>query len=208
MRANIYVDGFNLYYGCLKKSPYKWLDLSKLCSYLLPKSAALNQIKYFTALVTARPNDPQQPVRQQIYIRALQTLPNLSVVYGQFLSHTIRMPLAYPPAKGAHTVEVIKTEEKGSDVNIATELIVDGFLNAYDMAVIISNDSDLCSPIGAVRNNLNLPVGVFNPYSHPSRELLKFASFMKPIRQGVLAASQFPSTLTDANGTFSKPGMW
>lgn len=208
MRANIYVDGFNLYYGCLKKTPYKWLDLSKLSSFLLPKSATVNEIKYFTALVSSRPNDPQQPVRQQIYIRALQTIPHLKVIYGQFLSHPVRMHLASPTAKGSQIVEVIKTEEKGSDVNIATELLVDGFLKRYDMAIVVSNDSDLCAPINAVIQNLKVPVGIFNPYSRPSRELLKYASFIKPIRAGVLASSQFPTTLTDANGSFSKPGTW
>jgi uncharacterized LabA/DUF88 family protein len=208
MRANVYVDGFNLYYGCLKRTPYKWLDLSKLCQFLLPKSVALNEIKYFTALVSSRPNNPQQDIRQQTYIRALQTLPNVSVVYGQFLSHRVRMHLAYPPAVGSHSVEVIKTEEKGSDVNLATEILIDGFLQRYDMAVLVSNDSDLFAPINAVSKILGLPVGIFNPYPKSSRVLQSVASFIKPIRKGVLAASQFPVTLTDANGTFSKPGTW
>jgi hypothetical protein len=39
-------------------------------------------------------------------------------------------------------------------------------------------------------------------------ELMKAASFYKPIRQGVLAASQFPPQLTDAHGTITKPSGW
>lgn len=60
MKAIVYVDGFNLYYGALKRTPYKWLNIMTLCNFLLPKNRIVG-IKYFTALVTARPNDPTNP---------------------------------------------------------------------------------------------------------------------------------------------------
>ena len=69
----VYIDGFNLYYGALKGSPYKWLDLEALCRRLLPKDE-ISQIRYFTARISARPDDPQQPQRQQTYLRALDSL--------------------------------------------------------------------------------------------------------------------------------------
>ena len=53
----IYIDGFNLYYGAVRKTPCKWLDLSKLCARMLPQDQIL-EIKYFTAKVSGRPNDP------------------------------------------------------------------------------------------------------------------------------------------------------
>jgi hypothetical protein len=205
--AYVYVDGFNLYYGCLKGTAFRWLDLNKLCSFLLP-NAQVKHIHYFTARVSARPNDPQQPVRQETYLRALQTLPNVSLTFGRYLTKPTRMALSNPPKGAPQTVEVIKTEEKGSDVNIATQMLVDGFQSKYDLAVVISNDSDLMSPVQAVRNVLGLPVGILNPYKHPARDLLSAATFIKPIRQGVLAASQFPNTLTDSNGTFTRPLGW
>jgi hypothetical protein len=59
MKANIYVDGFNLYYGSLKRTPFRWLDISALCRLLLPNDT-LHGIKYFTALVDRRPQDPDQ----------------------------------------------------------------------------------------------------------------------------------------------------
>jgi hypothetical protein len=65
MLATVYVDAFNLYYGCLKSTPYRWLDLAKLCQLLLPKDT-IQAIKYFTALVSARPHDPQQPVHEYL----------------------------------------------------------------------------------------------------------------------------------------------
>lgn len=119
MTTNVYVDGFNLYYGSLKGTPYKWLDLSALCTVLLPKDQ-VHRIRYFTAHVSARPHDPQQPVRQQTYLRALETLPGLTVHLGHYLVSYPRMPLRHPPATGPRTVEVVKSEEKGSDVNLAT----------------------------------------------------------------------------------------
>jgi hypothetical protein len=88
MRTSVYIDGFNLYYGAVKDTPYKWLDVHRMCSMMLPNHQIV-KIKYFTAHVSARNDDPDKPTRQQIYLRALRTLPNLEVILGRFLSHDI-----------------------------------------------------------------------------------------------------------------------
>ncbi len=208
MKTIVYVDGFNLYYGAVRGTPYKWLNIHKLCQLLLPKNQII-KIKYFTALVSAHPADMDQPIRQQIYLRALRSIPILEIIYGHFLSHEIMMPLADPLPVGSRYARVIKTEEKGSDVNLATHLINDGYMSRYEVAVVLSNDSDLVEPIKIVRQELNLPVGVLNPIpAHPSHELQKYASFMKPIRKGVLSVSQFPEKMRDVNGSFRKPTKW
>ncbi|RMF02464.1 MAG: NYN domain-containing protein [Chloroflexi bacterium] len=204
MKTIVYVDGFNLYYGALRGTAFKWLNLNKLCHLLLPKNEIVN-IKYFTAAVSARPHDPDQPIRQQIYLRALKTLPSLEIIYGHFLAHEILMPRADNPAQ---LVKVIKTEEKGSDVNLAAHLINDGHRGRYDVAVLITNDSDLLEPVKMVRHELNLPVGILNPQRRPSWVLKQHASFIKKIRPGVLRASQFPAQLRDATGHFRKPATW
>ena len=204
----VYVDGFNLYYGAVKGTAYKWLDIQKMVQLILPKNQIL-KIKYFTALVHARQQDPDQPIRQQMYLRALKTIPNLEIIRGHFMSHTVWMTLANPRPGQNPYVEVIKTEEKGSDVNIATHLLYDGVKNAYGVAILISNDSDLVEPINIVKNDLHKAVIVLNPnLVYPSHELKKSATFVKDIRQGVLAASQFPNTMQDKNGTFTKPASW
>ena len=207
MKVNLYIDGFNFYYGAVKGTPYKWLDFSRLAKLLLPNHQ-LNAIKYFTALVNARPNDPQQPVRQQTYLRALKTIPNLEMVLGHFLTSEVKMPVAGNASGAQQYVRVIKTEEKGSDVNLATHLLHDGYKNSYEMAVVITNDSDLLEPIKVVRYELNLPVGILNPHKRPSRALLPHVNFIKQIRKGVLAASQFPTSITDGAGNFHKPSSW
>ncbi len=205
--ANVYVDGFNLYYGCLKDTPYRWLDLSKLCEIYLP-SHRINRIRYFTAPLIFRNENPGQRQRQQTYLRALQTIPNLSIHYGHFLTSNVSMRLAHPPTGGQQTAIVVKSEEKGTDVNIATHLIFDAFDGDCDMAVVISNDSDLATPIQMVRERFGMTVGVLNPHRKPSKMLLGNASFYRHIRRGPLGASQFPDRMQDANGAFTKPPGW
>lgn len=205
--TNIYIDGFNLYYGALKNTPYRWLNPERLCQLLLPKNT-IGQIRYFTALVSARPGDVDQPVRQQLYLRALATLPRVSVHLGHFLTHEVSMALVVPPGHPQKYAKVIKTEEKGSDVNLATHLLHDAHLGRFDIAVVVSNDSDLLEPIKIVRQELNKHVGILNPHPNPSRALLPHIDFIKQIRAGVLRVSQFPSTLTDQHGTFTKPANW
>jgi hypothetical protein len=207
MKTYVYIDAFNLYYGALKGTRYKWLDVSRLCRLLLPRNQVVH-IHYFTALVSARPNDPGQPLRQQLYLRALQTIPNLTITYGHFLSQEVMMRVADPAPGQPRYVKVIKTEEKGSDVNIATLLLRDGYNGCYETAVLISNDSDLALPLQIVRNELGKKVGLLNPYSRPSRTLLQHCDFIKKIRPGVLGISQFPDTLTDVRGRFTKPADW
>ena len=207
MKTYVYIDAFNLYYGCVKNTPYKWLDLSKLCAILLPQHR-IERIKYFTARVKPLPNNPNAPQRQQLYLRALMTLPNLEIIYGHFLSHKVRMPSANPGAGHPKTVEVIKTEEKGSDVNLAVHLLHDAYQRRYECSVVISGDSDLLTAVQVVKNELSKPVGVLNPQKRPSRMLQKYATFYKHIRPVVLAASQFPAKLKDELGSFSKPAGW
>lgn len=209
VRTNVYVDGFNFYYGSVKGTPYKWVNLEKLCHLLLPRHE-INRIRYFTALVSARPSDPQQPQRQQTYLRALRTISNLSIHYGHFLTNIKRLPLANPLPEGPRTVEVLDTEEKGSDVNLATYLMIDGLNKDYELAAIITNDSDLALPIQYVRDEFKLTVGFMNshPVENRSKALLRVTTFYKKIRLGALKASQFPDRLTDVHGTITKPSGW
>lgn len=203
----MYIDGFNVYYGAVKDTPYKWLDLAKMCDLLLPPND-IESIKYFTARVTPRPNDPGAPSRQETYLRALRTIPNLQIIFGHFLTNVVTLPLA----DGRGFARVIKTEEKGSDVNIATHFLRDAFRGRFEVGVLITNDSDLAEPVRIVSQELKLKVGVLSPVCRgrrrPSRQLLKHATFTKRLRDGVLRASQFADPLSDSKGAIHKPGSW
>ena len=163
-RANFYIDGFNLYYRAVKGTPYRWLDLSKVCRAFAP-AFRINRIRYFTALIHARPSDLQGPQRQQSYIRALRTIPDLTVHYGQFRRREKQRPLVNPPQGVTSYVWISDTEEKGTDVNLATFLLGDGYTKDYDHAFVISNDSDLALPIRMVRDVLGRAITVINPIS-------------------------------------------
>ena len=209
MRTYIYIDGFNFYYGAVKGTPYKWLDFKALFQKLLAPTNQIISIKYFTAIVTGK-IDPQQPARQKTFIRALKKyIPELSVIYGNFNTHTVIQPLACKNSKYARPffVPILKTEEKGSDVNLSVHLLNDAWCNKFDCAVIVSNDSDLKESLKIVRNDLNKIVGVINPRGDvPSKELMKFAKFYKKIRTGVLASSQLPNPIPGT--TIRKPAAW
>jgi len=207
VKTHVYVDGFNLYYGALRGTGFKWLDIAEMCRLLLPGDD-IGRIAYFTARVNGRPTDPEQPQRQQAYLRALRTIPRLDIVYGHFLTKRVTMPLAGSPPGARQAARVIKTEEKGSDVNLATHLLWDGFREQYEAAVLVTNDTDLLEPIRIVRRELGRSVGILQPHTHPSMMLLRHATFVKSIRKGVLAASQFPAVLHDERGRFTKPASW
>ena len=123
MITNLYIDGFNLYYRALKDTPFRWLDLRKLAETLFPQDS-INRVCYFTARLDTRPGNPSQRQRQQAYLRALATLPGFDAYYGV-------VPVRrQAPSAGKRAwwdagfdltyVLVRDSEEKGSDVNLAT----------------------------------------------------------------------------------------
>ena len=102
----------------------------------------------------------------------------------------------------------MKTEEKGSDVNLAAHLLHDAHLDRFDTAAVVSNDSDLATPLKIVRNEIGKKTVLLNPHSKRSRQLARHADFYREIRTGVLAAAQFPDRLEDAVGEFHRPPTW
>ena len=207
MKTIVYIDGFNLYYGCLKDSSYKWLNLLELSRLLLPRHKIL-KIKYFTAKVSSQPHNLDCHKRQYTYIRALQTLGCCEIYYGFYLSNIKKAPLAQPTSE-KRFVKIIHTEEKGSDVNLATHLLLDGFKNRYDSAVVISNDSDFATTIQVVKEDLKKNIGVISPHKKPAKALQNKATFYKKIRNGVLQAAQFPPTIALKDGKIiHKPSSW
>jgi len=213
MRTIVYVDGFNLYYGLLRGTRHKWLDLKDLFKKLLPRND-IALVKYFTARIVAFPGNPAAPRRQATYLRALRAKPSVEIYLGHFLQSEVTMRLADGSGQSAR---VIKYEEKGSDVNLAVHLVSDGFKQAFEAAVVVSNDSDLAEAMRIVRKELGLPVGLIPPARKAdiragrrrvSKSLREQASFTRSVSSGILSASQLPQTITDGRGTFSRPTEW
>lgn len=207
---NVYVDAFNLFYGRLKGTPYKWLDLDALARRLLPEHD-IHRVRYFTAKVVSWPDDPDKHNRQDLYLRALATIPHLTTHLGRFQVGKARMRLVNPPLCGPATVEVVKVEEKGTDVNLGAYLIADILTRDCEAAVVLSNDADLAEPIRMACHDYGTPVGIINTgrLSRASWRLREIPpAFFRQISQAALMACQLPEKLTDRQGEFRKPTSW
>ena len=206
-RTVVYVDGFNFYYGAVRGTRYKWLDPVALFGKVLGAQNAIVTVKYFTARVQPTPNDPEVNVRQDAYLRALQAhCPLVELHYGHFLRHEVRMEHANPPPQ---SVSVWKNEEKGSDVNLALHVLNDAWRDAYDCAVIVSNDSDLAESLRLVKTQHRKIIGVVTPGAptrKTSRQLSQYADFVKTIRTWMLESSQLPDPIPGT--TIRKPTKW
>ena len=132
-RVNVYVDGFNLYFGLLEAGfdNCKWLDLNELASNLKQVNQEIIEIKYFTSRVS---NNPDKQKRQTTYIEALESV-GIKIYYGHYQSDRTSCRLCGNIWPTYH--------EKMTDVNIATQMLIDAYQDKYDMAMLISGDSDL-----------------------------------------------------------------
>jgi uncharacterized LabA/DUF88 family protein len=206
-RTTVYIDGFNFYYGSLKKTKYKWLDLEALFRTVLSQQNLITKIRYFTANVQPTPNNTNVHVRQQAYLNALKAYcPLVEIHYGHYLRHQKTMENVNPPPA---RVTGWNNEEKGSDVNLALHVLNDAWLDAYDCAVIVSNDSDLAESLRLVKEQHKKIVGLITPGApirKTSRQLQKHADFMRTIRLQAFANSQLP--LTIPNTGINKPNGW
>lgn len=195
MKVGVYVDGFNVYFGgrylCGPAAyGWKWLDIRSLAADLTARrnnwqGANIYRVVYCTALIDGAFN-PDGRIRQDAYIRALQTTSNVDhIELGHYVSRVKTAPLATKGKGGkpkitkanwpvmvqdssgndvqgaSFMVSVATREEKGSDVNLASHLLVDIYEGVVDAALVLSNDSDLRYPIQEARKKV--PVGTVNP---------------------------------------------
>lgn len=223
-RVAFYIDGFNLFHGALKGTQYRWLDVEAFCSRFVRPNQELWKVKYFTALVRNRPDDPGQRQRQKEYLRALATLPNVEIYYGHFLKRKAVRQLVTPPRTEGRLArrrrkptprfrEVWIEEEKGSDVNLASQFLSDGFRARYDVAFIVSNDGDLKMPVEIGREKFKASSIVINPHSEGRSKALTpdgtdLRRYYRRVRPSALRSSQLPLELEDADGKIKCPPGW
>jgi uncharacterized LabA/DUF88 family protein len=211
-RTRVYIDGFNFYYAAFRRGAFadhKWLDLVRFCEKALPAND-IELVRFFTARLDPSRGRAGQRSRQDAYLEALATLPRLTIHFGEFVEHAKRQRLVRAPAGGPRTAEVWVPEEKGSDVNLASHLLLDAFRGAFDVAVVISNDADLLEPVRMVREELGRTVGVLKVEGGQKRCIFSGrADFIRTVRRGHFAAAQLPDELTDSHGRrISKPREW
>ena len=200
-RVIVYVDGFNLYFGLRSKGwrRYYWQNLWELSRRLLKDDQELLRVKYFTARVKDNPDKEQ---RQNTFLEALATLPNLAIFYGKYLVNTQK-------CRNCGATWCVASE-KMTDVNIAVEMLVDAYEGAYDTAILVSADSDLTGPLKAMRRlfpNKRL-IAAFPP-NRSSWDLQRVVDGFFTIGQNKFKKSQFPDAITKPDGyVLQRPKSW
>lgn len=200
-KINIYIDGFNLYFGLKDKGwkRYYWLNLVTLSRKFLKPDQTLNQVKYFTSRISLPPDKAK---RQNDFIEALETLSEVNIYYGKYQKNDVKC------TKCGHIM--YKPSEKMTDVNIAVEMLADAFKNDYDVAILISADSDLTGPIKHIRKLYpDKQIIVAFPPSRFSYELKNIAHATFSIGRKKIAESVFPDDVIKSDGyILRRPTKW
>lgn len=199
-RVIAYIDGFNLYFGMLEAgySNFKWLNLYSLVNSLLKPTQELKQVKYFTSRVS---NDPDKQKRQGTFIEAIETT-GIKIYYGSYKTE---------PFECHRCGNIwVKYHEKMTDVNIATHMLIDACHNDYDMAMLISGDSDLMPPIRVIHENFtNKRVFVAFPPKRHNSSIAAIAKGSMIIGRKKLSENLFPPEITKKDGfILRKPSLW
>ena len=227
LRTRVYVDGYNLYYGCLKGTHYKWLDLLTLFEkQILPSSAPMAStllplgIKFFTAKILEKAAKAHDSVSSQArYHTALRKLyeDRIELIEGYYslIESKARLvdmnaPDTWP--RDCKQTLVWKLEEKQSDVNLSLHAYHDAITNEVDQVVIVTNDTDIAPALKLIRSHTKVKIGLVIPTRlnerGPNTELAELAHWIRShINQTELAASQLPRVITGRKPTI-KPESW
>ena len=211
-RYCFYIDGFNVYHALIsdcfphKNKPhtpdyrlrkYRWLNYRKLAQNTIGAKDTITEIYYFTAYAKWRLHSL---LRHKEYIKALRS-EKIKIVRGSFMKKNI----------DCHNCgkDFITHEEKGTDVNIALQVLQDAIDDLYDRAIIISSDSDLLPAIEAVhRHSPEKEVGVIFPIGRRSYHLEQGVDFRFKMSEKLLQESQFPDKLQTETSVITKPCEW
>jgi uncharacterized LabA/DUF88 family protein len=202
LRVRVYVDGFNLYFGLKEKysRQFHWLDLQALSGRLTRPSQQLDLVQYFTARVRDVTSSRH---RQDTYLQALSShCPLVTIHEGRFQRKT-------GTCRSCQN-EWLTYEEKESDVSLAVSLVEDAALDRFDVALLISADSDLCPAVRAVRRVRpgKRIVAVFPPARH-SDDLRRTADAVFRLGRDKLSQCQLPPEVITPGGIkLTRPAYW
>lgn len=218
MRTVVYVDGYNLYYGLLRKTTLKWLDLFALFrDHVLDPETELLEVRYYTAPVLGRMCDDQEsPNRQRRYLQALRKMypGQIAIIEGKIIATTPFQRLVTPIAEvpDLQMVQVYDFNEKKTDVNLAADLIAGAWTGAYEQAVVCSNDTDLEAALVTVRrHHPDIRLGLVAPipgddHRRISTDLSRQAHWSKPLNPTHLRNAQLPERIP--HSALRKPETW
>jgi uncharacterized LabA/DUF88 family protein len=235
LKFNAYIDGFNLYKSALEKRPeLKWLDLAKYCQSTQPEST-LDQVFYFTARIKERFKGDDAPRRQHAYLRALEAT-GVTIVLGRFTKdcdwlrlnskeHLESIEPSLLDSDGSiqsafdHSSAIAEPDsiraniwkfgEKGSDVNLASYLLMNVLRDGLKEALVVSGDSDLATPI-RIAKSAGAIVRVISPSKgSPRVELRGASSFFEELNPNKFLKFQLDDHVQPRKGKLiSRPVIW
>lgn len=218
MKTIVYVDGYNLYYGLLRRSAFKWLDLYGLFqNHVLDPLSEVIEVRYYTAPVLGRMcDDPQSPQRQRTYLQALRKMPpnKVVIIEGKMVATTPYQRLVTPLAACPDVthVQVYAFNEKNTDVNLAADLITGAWTGAYEQAVICTNDTDIVGVLTAIRRcHPGIKLGLVAPikgtdHRKMAADLVKNVNWAKILSPVHLKNAQLPDRIP--NTSIKRPEAW
>jgi 6-hydroxy-3-succinoylpyridine 3-monooxygenase len=235
LRTRVYVDGYNLYYGCLKGTPHKWLDpLSLFERILLTVTATIDHlgvltsdldplaVKFFTAPILEKAAKAEDSLRcQEKYHKALNKhlQGRMAIIKGYYSLTEARAKVidAQDPKKWPRDcieTPIWKLEEKQSDVNLSLHAVVDALSDGIEHVVIVTNDTDIEPALKMIRAHTKTAVGLIVPTTdhqrQPNTSLARHAHWVRShITAAELHASQLPLVIPDGKkAAISKPESW
>ncbi|MDR6680173.1 antitoxin Xre/MbcA/ParS toxin-binding domain-containing protein [Pseudomonas oryzihabitans] len=236
LRTRIYIDGYNFYYGCLKGTPYKWLDLLPLFAQQIlpsilvrdaagqPRSFDLlpsPSIKLFTApILETVAKAPDSVSSQAQYHKALRLMHpgRIELIKGYYAVQEMKVRVVdaeqpKKPPKDCQELLAWKVEEKQSDVNLALQAYHDAITGQIDQAVIVTNDTDIAPALEMIRSHTSVLIGLVVPTRdatrRPNQALVEQAHWKRThITVAELAACQLPRVIPDRRRPATKPDSW
>lgn len=235
LRTRIYIDGYNFYYGCLRRTPYKWLDLLPLFEkHILPSALVTDgdgnirqlallpspAIKFFTAKIIESVARAVDSVSSQArYHTALRKLHDgrIELIEGYYAVNKMKVKIVDAddpdrPPRECQEIQAWKVEEKQSDVSLALQAYHDAITGQIDHAVIVTNDTDIAPALEMIRAHTKVMIGLVVPTTDHTRtanaDLVELAHWTRShITNEELAASQLPRVIPGRKATV-KPESW
>jgi len=203
LRFMAFVDGYNLYHYIndnFELKQFKWLNLRSLCEKFLPRNAFLCRVLYFSAFATW---DSTKEGRHRLYVGALNTV-GVEEKMGDFKNETDTIYI-----KRGLSLSYTHRKEKKTDVKLACELVLAAKKDEFDIALLITSDSDFVPAIKIVQEECPLKKIWLLRSNKRTTELQDNVDKYFKIRKANLRDSQFPQQVQLNSGTVvHKPPSW
>nr|WP_295774615.1 NYN domain-containing protein [Rhodoferax sp.] len=234
LRTRIYIDGYNLYYGCLKGTHLKWLNLLALFEKsILPSVTTMIDghaiasdlqpaaIKFFTAPIleqAAKASDSIQ-CQEQYHAALSKHQPGRVETIKGYYSLTKARAKVIDPAdekkwpRYCQSTDIWKLEEKQTDVNLALHAVKDTLLGEIEHVVIVTNDTDIAPALEMIRAHTKATIGLVIPTTDhervPNADLVKHAHWVRThITEAELKSAQLPRVIAGGRRPAIKPDSW